>query len=300
MNHGGHTLIKSMTAFGRGEYELNNTLFSVEIKTLNNRYKEIIVRMPNALQELEEDIKAKISARVKRGRVEISLQSGKKDKENSYNLDLNVPLLKSYLNIFRRMSDEFGIKENIKPEYLCQIKDMIVMKPDESDPGESRLCLHRALEQALDSLDGMRAQEGKAIEEDFFLRLDLIEMHINVIEERSPIVVTEYKERLKNRIETLSEDFQIDEGRLAQETAIFASRCDITEELVRTRSHLKQFRSYMSAEDSVGRKLDFLTQELNREINTISAKASDALISSRAVEVKAELEKLREQIQNVE
>jgi uncharacterized protein (TIGR00255 family) len=289
-----------MTAFGRGEYDLNNTLFSVEIKTLNNRYKEIIVRMPNSLQELEEGIKTQISSRVKRGRVEVSLQISRKDKENSYNLDLNVPLLKSYLNIFRRMSDEFGLNEMIRPDYLCQVKDMITMKQDDTDPGESSACVMKAMEQALDSLDAMRAQEGTAIEEDFDLRLDLIEMHLNVIEERAPIVVNEYKEKLKTRIEALSEDIQTDQGRLAQETAIFASRCDITEEVVRTRSHLKQFRNYMSMDDSIGRRLDFLTQELNREINTISAKASDSMISTRAVEVKAELEKLREQIQNVE
>jgi uncharacterized protein (TIGR00255 family) len=293
-------LIKSMTAFGRGEYDLNNTLFSVEIKTLNNRYKEIIIRMPNSLQALEEEIKTQISSRIRRGRVEVSLQVGKKDKENNYALDLNIPLLKSYMNIFQRMSDEFGLNEPIRPEYLCQVKDMIIMKPEEADPLESRTCVNKALGQAIDSLDIMRGQEGKAIEDDFSLRLDLIEMHLEVIEERAPIVVNEYKEKLKNRIEALSEDIQVDEGRLAQETAIFASRCDITEETVRTRSHLNQFRNYMSMDDSIGRRLDFLTQELNREINTISAKASDSLISARAVEVKAELEKLREQIQNVE
>jgi uncharacterized protein (TIGR00255 family) len=293
-------MIKSMTAFGRGEYELNNTLFSVELKTLNNRYREIILRVPNSLQELEEEIKSMISSRVRRGRVEVSLQMSKKDKENAYNLDLNLPLLKSYVAIFRRMNDEFGLGETIRPDYLCQVKDMITMKPEETDINESCTCIKMAVEKALNSLDVMRAQEGKAIEDDFVLRLDLIEMHMNVIEERSPIVVDEYKEKLKNRIEALMEDIHADENRLAQEIAIFASRCDITEEIVRTRSHLKQFRNYMSMDDSVGRRLDFLTQELNREINTISSKASDSLISTRAVEVKAELEKLREQVQNVE
>jgi uncharacterized protein (TIGR00255 family) len=289
-----------MTAFGRGEYELNNTLYSVEIKTLNNRYRDIIIRMPNSLQELEEEIKARISARVKRGRIETAFQVSKKDKEINYNLELNVPLLKSYLSIFKRMSHEFGFNEMMRSDQLFQIKDMIIMKPDETDPDELRACLNKAVEQALDSLDVMRTQEGKAIEDDFSLRLDLIEMHLNTIEERSPSVVSEYREKLKNRIEALAEDIQADEGRLSQEIAIFASRCDITEEIVRTRSHLKQFRNYMAMDDSVGRRLDFLTQELNREINTIASKASDSLISTRAVEVKAELEKLREQIQNVE
>lgn len=293
-------MIKSMTAFGRGEYELNNTIYSVEIKSLNNRYKDIILRIPNSLQGLEEEIKAQISSRVKRGRIEVALQLGKKDQETTYNLDLNVPLLKAYLNIFQRMDNEFGIKEIGRPDYLCQVKDMIIMKPDEIDPDELRTGINNAIAQAIDSLDLMRTQEGKAIEDDFLLRLDLIEMHMKVIEERSPVVVNEYKEKLKSKIETMTEDIQADEGRLSQEIAIFASRCDITEEIVRTRSHLKQFRNYMSMDDSVGRRLDFLTQELNREINTISSKASDSLISTRAVEVKAELEKLREQIQNVE
>lgn len=295
-----NTLIKSMTAFGRGEYELNNTLYAVEIKTLNNRFKDIIIRMPASLQEFEEEIKSQISSRVKRGRIEVTLQAGKKDKETNYSLDLNIPLLKSYLSIFQRMRDEFGLNGAASPDYLCQIKEMIVMKPEETDPDEARTCINKAVGGALESLDVMRTREGKAIENDFLLRLDLIEMHIKVIEERSPIVVNEYREKLKNRIEALAEDIQADEGRLAQEIAIFASRCDITEEIVRTRSHLKQFRNYMSMEDSTGRRLDFLTQELNREINTISSKASDSLISMRAVEVKAELEKLREQIQNVE
>jgi len=289
-----------MTAFGRGENEENNTLYSVEIKTLNNRYRDIIVRMPNSLQEFEEEIKARILSRIKRGRIEITLQASKKDKDVNYNLDLNVPLFKSYLNIFQRMSSEFGLSDMVRPDYLCQIKDMIIMKPDETDPDELRACIVRALDQALDSLDVMRTQEGKAIEDDFSLRLDLIGMHLKVIEERSPAVVIEYRDKLKNRVEALAEDIQADEGRLSQEIAIFASRCDITEEIVRTRSHLKQFRNYMTMDDSVGRRLDFLTQELNREINTIASKASDSLISTRAVEVKAELEKLREQIQNVE
>jgi len=289
-----------MTAFGRGEYELNNTSYSVEIKTLNNRYRDTVIRMPVSLQEFEDEVKTKISSRIKRGRIEITLQATKKDKDSGYCLDINVPLLKSYLNIFQRMSDEFGINGKASPDYLCQIKEMIIVKPEETDPDESRACINKALEQALDSLDDMRTREGKAIEDDFLLRLDLIETHINAIEERSPAVVNEYREKLKQRIETLAEDIQADEGRLAQEIAIFASRSDITEEIVRIRSHLKQFRNYMSLDDSAGRRLDFLTQELNREINTISSKASDSLISTRAVEVKAELEKLREQIQNVE
>jgi uncharacterized protein (TIGR00255 family) len=146
----------------------------------------------------------------------------------------------------------------------------------------------------------MRIQEGRAIEEDFLKRLGLIEESLDHIEDRAPNVVEEYRKRLIDKIHNISRDIEIEESRLTQEVAIFADRCDITEEIVRTRSHLKQFRNYMGMEDSIGRRLDFLIQEINREVNTMSAKAFDSTISSKVVEVKAELEKLREQAQNVE
>jgi len=293
-------VIKSMTAYGRGEYELKGALFSAEIKSLNNRYRDIILHLPTSLQELEDFIRAQISSRIRRGRIELSIQVNKKDNETNYDFELNRPLIKSYLNMLKQLGDEFGLDEKVRPDYLLQIKDAFYIKAKEMDAGESQTAVQEVLAQALDSLDSMRNREGQAIEEDLLKRLGFIKEYLDSIEEKSPMVVDEYKEKLRNRIEMISEGIEADEARLAQEVAIFAGRCDITEEIVRARSHLAQFYNYMSMQDSIGRRLDFLVQELNREINTISSKASNASISTNAVEVKAELEKIREQIQNIE
>lgn len=293
-------MIKSMTAYGRGEYEQGNEVYGAEIRSLNNRYRDVVLRLPNSLQGLEEEIKSQVTAGVKRGRIEVSLQVEKKGEEIAYALELNLPLIQSYVKLYRQLSEEFGLDEKISPDYLLQMKDAVIMKPEETDLDRAKKGVREVLGIALNSLDNMKIQEGKAIEEDFLKRLSLVEGYTDSIEKRSPVVVDEYKARLKDRIAVISEDIELDEARLSQEAAIFASRCDITEEVVRMRSHLRQFRNFMSSDDSIGRRLDFLIQEINREINTISAKASDSFISASAIEVKAELEKLREQIQNVE
>ena len=291
--------MKSMTAYGRGECEAGKNTLTAEVKTLNNRYRDIILRLPTALQEFEDLIRSEISARVKRGRIEVSIQITS-NEETSYNLELNRPLLNSYQKIYEQMNKEFGTDEKLRPDFFLQLRDAVISAPQEIDPEESKTAIEKLLEQTLDSLDTMRIQEGKALEADLANRLDLIKNYFDIIEERSPCVVSEYREKLKSRIDAISEDLEVDESRLAQEVALFAGRCDITEEIVRAKSHLDQFHNYMEMDDSIGRRLDFLVQELNREVNTISSKASDSSISANAVEVKAELEKIREQIQNIE
>ena len=291
--------MKSMTAYGRGECEMGRNILTAEIKTLNNRYRDISLRLPSVLQEYEDLIRSEISTRVKRGRVEVSMQLTT-NGDTTYNLELNRPLLNAYQRIYDEMNSEFGTGEKLKPDFFLQLRDSVISKPQELDPEESKTAIEKLLGKTLDSLDTMRIQEGNTLGDDLKKRLDLIKDYFDSIEERSPYVVTEYKEKLKNRIEAISEDIEVDESRLAQEVALFAGRCDITEEVVRARSHMDQFQNYMKMDDSIGRRLDFLVQELNREINTISSKASDSLISANAVEVKAELEKIREQIQNIE
>jgi len=289
-----------MTAYGRGEYKQNDTVFIAELKSVNNRYRDIMLRTPRTLQPLEEDIRSRISSRIGRGRIEVFIQVEEKGEESEYALELNLPLVRSYMGILKQMRDEFGLNEKIDSDSLLQMKDVIIIKPEHVDMEKSRTGVMEALSQALDSLDAMRDQEGKTIEEDFLKRLGLIEKYLDDIEKKAPLVVEEYRKKLRDRIDSISADMEIDENRLAQETAIFAGRCDITEEIVRTRSHLEQFRNYLSNQGSLGRRLDFLLQELNRETNTISAKASDSSISANAVEIKAELEKIREQVQNIE
>jgi len=289
-----------MTAYGRGEHTSKDTRFTVEIKSVNNRYRDILVRSPKSLQALEDDIRSQVASRTQRGRIEVFIQMEKGGEEVEYDLELNMPLVKSYLRIFKQLGETFGLDKNISLESVSQMRDVILVKPEEVDVESVRAALRVVLELALDSYDAMRNQEGKAIEDDFHKRLQLIEAYLNDIKERAPIVSQGYEKRLKDKMKRMSADIEIDENRLIQEVAIFSERCDMTEEVVRAMSHLKQFRHYMDMDDAIGRRLDFLLQEINREVNTLSSKAQESSISARAVEIKAELEKLREQAQNVE
>jgi len=293
-------LIRSMTAYGRGEYSQGASAFTVELKSLNNRFRDIVLRMPRTLQALEDEIRSQISSRVRRGRVEVSIQMETNSGEGEYQLELNTPLARSYFRIFRELSEEFGLDERVSPEALCQMRDIIIFKTSDVEIDDVRPGLQEVLGLAMESLDKMRIAEGKAIEEDLLKRLKIIEKYLYDIEENAPRIVDEYKRRLTDKIRKISGEMVLDESRVIQEVAIFADRCDITEEIVRFRSHLKQFRGYMSKDDSIGRRLDFLIQEIGREVNTIGSKATDSSISPKVVEIKAELEKLREQVQNVE
>lgn len=291
-------MIKSMTAYGRGEHTADDVRFTAELKSVNNRYRDIVLRLPKTLQVIEDEIRGLIAPRIKRGRIEVSIQIEKEDAEVEYGLTLNLPLVKAYLGIFQQLKDEFGLDQKISPEALCQMKDVIQFKPEEVEIDRIRPGIQEALTLALNSHEAMRMKEGKAIEEDFSQRLQLIEGYLDHIEGQAPITVKSYEKKLKEKISQISRDIEIDENRLIQEVAIFADRCDITEEIVRMRSHLSQFSHYMAKDDAIGRRLDFLMQEINREVNTMGAKATDSSISAKAVEIKAELEKIREQIQN--
>ncbi len=292
-------MIRSMTGFGRGEWSRGGKMFIAEIRTVNNRFRDVILRLPRAFQSFEDEIRSLVASRIKRGRVEVSVQI-EKEGEESYGLELNVPLVTSYLRIIKELSDHFGLENKVNSLDLCQLKDIILFKPEEESADEVRLGIQEAMRRALESCETMRNQEGKAIEQEFTNRILFIRKCLGEIEARASLVVKDYGRKLRERVGRLANEIQLDEGRLVQEIAIFADRCDITEEISRTRSHLDQFTGYISSEESVGRKLDFLLQEINREINTMSTKASDSSISLMAVEMKAELEKLREQAQNVE
>jgi uncharacterized protein (TIGR00255 family) len=288
-----------MTGFGRGEWSQGGKMFIAEIRTVNTRFRDVILRLPKAFQSFEDEIRSLVASRIKRGRAEVSVQI-EKEGEESYELELNVPLVTSYLRILKELSDHFGLENSVNSLDLCQLKDIILFKPEEESADEVRLGVQEAMRRALESCDTMRNREGKAIEQEFMKRILFIRKCLGEIEARASLVVEDYRGKLRERVGRLANGIQLDEGRLVQEIAIFADRCDITEEISRTRSHLDQFTGYISSEESVGRKLDFLLQEINREINTMSTKASDSSISLMAVEMKAELEKLREQGQNVE
>lgn len=293
-------VIKSMTAYGRGEAVFEDLGFVVEIKSVNNRFRDIQIRIPKTLQPLEDELKTLIASRITRGRVEVSIQMDREGGEASYDLELNLPLVRSYVRIFDQLRKDFGFNDYVGPDVLCQMRDVIQVIPHDLGTDDILEPLKNALSHALDSHEMMRMQEGKALNQDFLQRLGLMKAYIEEIEQQAPLVVDGYRQRLRNKIDSLSLDMEFDEGRLIQEVAFFAEKCDITEEITRARSHLEQFSQYLVSEGAVGRRLDFLLQELNREVNTMSAKANDASISAKVVEVKAELEKLKEQVQNVE
>jgi uncharacterized protein (TIGR00255 family) len=288
-----------MTGYGRGESERAGKVFIAEIRSVNNRFREVIVRIPRTLQVLEQEIRSQVASRMRRGRIDVSIQI-EREGEELIRLELNSPLVTSYLRLMKQLSDEFGLDDRVNPLDLCQLKDVILFKPEDSDPRDLETGIQQVMAAALDSCDAMRIQEGRSIEEDFKKRILLIRRYLDEIEARTGLVVEDYRRKLHEKIQLLGNGITLDEGRLVQEVAIHAEKCDITEEISRGRSHLDQFENFLFSEESVGRKLDFLLQEIHREINTMSAKASDASISIKTVEVKAELEKLREQVQNVE
>ena len=294
-------MIKSMTAFGRGEYQQGETRYVAEIRSLNNRHRDIIVRVPRDSQPLEEELRAVVSSRIGRGRVEVSFQIEKGPEASSVNsLELNLPLVESYLRVFRELAARFDLDQDVGVETLIQLKDVILVKPETHDLDKLREGFRASLTAALDSLDEMRTREGAALEKDFLKRLGRLDGHVDRVHERAPQLAETYRERLVRRVGAMLRDVEVDQARLAQEVAFLAERSDITEEIVRIRSHLKQFRQYLNPGNTVGRKLDFLIQEMNREVNTLGVKGSDTTISMTVVEMKAELEKLREQVQNVE
>lgn len=293
-------MLKSMTGYGRGEQQLPELNLIVEIKSVNNRYREVVLRIPKALQALEDEVRTAVAEQVKRGRVDVVVQMEKNGSEAEYDLELNWALAKSYKRVADQLCREFDLKTGLEPIAFLQLRDMLVTKPRDLDENLLRPVLMDALRTALDSYESMRLKEGRAIADDFLKRIQSIEDDLGSIEQKSGLVVQEYQKRLKEKIEALTQGLKLDDMRLAQEVALMAERSDITEEIVRSRSHFEQFRHYLGAADAVGRRIDFLLQEINREINTISSKSADTTISRKVVEIKGELEKIREQVQNIE
>lgn len=293
-------MIKSMTAYGKGDYPHDGKRFLVEIKSLNNRYRDIIFRMPKNLQGFEKNLRTVVGQKIRRGRVEIFFQMESSGDAPALTLELNVPLVDAYLKVFSQLSSRSGLNQELRLETLLQMNDVVNVKTVADDEAEMEKGLYGSLLLGLDSLVEMRQKEGAAIEADLRKRLERVVGFVVHVRRRAPEIAEAYGIRLKENVERLRQGVEVDADRIAQEVAIFAERSDITEELVRLESHMAQFSEYLEMDDAVGRRLDFLIQEMNREVNTLGSKASDALVSKIVVEMKAELEKLREQVQNVE
>ncbi len=293
-------MIKSMTGFGRGEFSNELYNFRVEIKAVNHRYNDIIVKMPRHIAYFEEDVKKIIKKEISRGKIDVFINLDYIN-ESAIDIKVDVPLAKSYKSALEGLSAELNLEDNVRLFNILGLSEIIKTERKQLDEDTVWTCLKEALNIALKDIMGMKIVEGEELKNDMVSKLKKIESIVLEIEKRSPLVVLEYKDKLKERInELLDKEINIDEDRITSEVVIFADKSNINEEIVRLKSHVKQFLSILDEKDSVGRKLDFLIQEMNREINTIGSKANDMLISQNVVEIKSELEKIREQVQNVE
>ena len=292
-------MIKSMTGYGKGEAANATGRFTVEVRCVNHRYGEITVKLPRSLMQFENDIKKRVGELLNRGKIDVFIQV-----EGAMSLGVptaNLPLARGYLRAFNSVREALGLAGEVDLALVASQRDVITVAAEaEATLEEIPQELLAALADALDRVEAMRLFEGESLLADFKKRRELLGGVIAQVAERSPFVVSEYAARLKERIAQLCSESGLPDERLAVEVALLADKCDITEELVRLESHLRQFDETLGRTEPVGRKLDFLLQEINREVNTIGSKANDGKIASLVVELKGELEKIREQVQNIE
>ena len=289
-----------MTGFGRGASSGENYAASVELKTVNNRFLDVHLRLASELQSLEAVLKRQISSRLSRGRVDVTL-SLERTSEIAY--ELNRPLITGYLQALSQLRQEFSLSGEPDLNVIARLPGVLQTAKDELNT-ETQNGIEAALELALTELEQMREIEGEALKIEMFSRLAEIERQISIIEPNAASITENYRARLQKKITDLlaksDSQIELDQARLAQEVAYLAERSDVSEELARLKSHISQFREICESEGEIGKRLDFLTQELNREGNTILSKATDIVIKEAALVVKAEIEKIREQVQNVE
>jgi len=289
-----------MTGYGRAEGQKDDHTYLVEVRSVNNRFIEINTRLPKAHTDLEQPLKKLIKSYCSRGSITLSISMGNSNENTGeWEVKPNLPLATQYVTALNQIRDSLKLEGKIDLKSMVGIRDIVKIEPLAVDPANHELILNIATE-ALISLQKMRKEEGINLQKDLEQRIDAIESHAAEIESYQPEVVKEYQNKLKERIKSLNEGTELDETRIAQETALLADRCDITEEITRLRSHLNQFRNFFNTNEPIGRKLEFITQEINREVNTTGSKSSDIKISNRVIEIKSELEKIREQVQNIE
>lgn len=292
--------MKSMTGFGRGAVAESDFAVTVELKTVNNRFLDVSLRFSSELQPLESTIKRLIGNRLSRGRVEVNL-TYERIAEITY--ELNRPMISGYLSAMKKMQEEYNLSGEPDLNVIARLPNVLLPRKDDLS-NEFILGVEKAVNSALDDLEKMRENEGLMLKDELLFRLNEIENRLPPIESEASNVAEEYRQRLNKRIGELlaksDSQIEIDQSRIAQEVAFLADRCDISEEIQRLRSHLEQFRQILTEEKEVGKRLDFLTQELNREANTVASKTNNLVIKENALTIKSEIEKIREQVQNVE
>lgn len=292
-------MLKSMTGFGRGEGETTLGKVFVESRSINHRYCDINIKLPRRLAPFESRIKEMVRSEVSRGRIDVSLKLDAAG-EGKVQLNADLHLADQYYKVLQTLKETLRLQGDITLELLAGGKDIITAKEEMEDVEPYWQEIATILKQSLREMDEMKRLEGESLAKDLQQRLEQIGQQLSDIKDQAPLHLNAYWNRLRERLQSFLEGNELDSTRFQQEVAFLAERIDITEEIVRAESHLNQLATLLLGRDPVGRKMDFLLQEIHREVNTISAKANDAEISQRVVEIKSELEKIREQVQNIE
>lgn len=291
-------MVKSMTGYGRAQKLIGSRDITVELKSVNHRYFEFSCRVPRSFGFLEEKLKSFVQQRVSRGKIDCYV--GIVSDEEAGTVKVNRALASSYLAALRDLQTETGLEDDIRLSTLVRFSDLFTVEKNEADEDEVWNAVAEVAGEAAERFVAMRAAEGSRMKDDVLSRLEAVERLTAMVEEQSPKTVEDYRAKLYQKLSDVLADRSVDEGRVLTEAAVFAERIAVAEETVRLRSHIAQYREILSTGGAVGRKLDFLTQELNREANTIGSKAQDLAVARAVVEIKSEIEKIREQIQNIE
>ena len=292
-------MIRSMTGFGRAQASVEGYNITVEIRSVNHRYFELYTKIPRTYSFLEEKIKALLQTEISRGKVECSVQI-EATADESVVVSVNEPLAKGYVDAVNSISESFGITNDITAMSVARFSDVLSISKAPVDEDLLWSKVSPVVSEALKSFVDMRLAEGAKLSQDVLSRADIILDNVSYVEKRSPETVKAYSEKLLERMKTVLGDTQVDEARILTEAAIYADKVAVAEETVRLRSHIDQLHTMLDSNEAIGRKLDFLVQEINREANTIGSKAQDVDIARRVIDIKAEVEKIREQIQNIE
>ena len=288
-----------MTGYGRAQQTLHGREITVEVRSVNNRYLDCTVKLPRAYTFAEDPVRQRVRARITRGKTDVYVSVNAAEDEN-VSVTLNRPALEGYLAALRAIAAEYDVRDDVSVMSLARLPDVLTLEKQEEDAEQLGADILSVLDAALEKFDEMREKEGAAMEADVRGRAEAIGSLVSRVEARSPETVAEYRARLTAKMQEILAGATVDEGRLLTEAAIYADKVAVDEETVRLRSHLSQMDQMLTGGGAVGRKLDFLMQEMNREANTIGSKCSDVALARVVVEIKAELEKIREQIQNIE
>ena len=292
-------MVKSMTGYGRHESTLHGRTLVIEVKSVNNRYLDCNVRLPRVYICAEDGVQRRVKEVISRGKVDVYVNM-ENNTEEAVSVTLNQPVAAGYMEALRKMAETFGLAPAVSIDLLSKFPDVFKVDKVPEDLEELTADIHAVTEEALRDFDAMRCREGEKLEADLLGRLDTLEDFTHQVEQRSPQTVADYRARLTAKLQEVLADRQLDESRVLTEAAIFADKVAVDEETVRLHSHIAQFRDMLAGGSPIGRKLDFLIQEMNRETNTIGSKCNNLEISTIVVNMKAEIEKIREQVQNIE